>query len=331
MFAPLAGWLRQQHIPFSENAAIAPHLNFKIGGTVSLLVLPHSAAQLVAVLRQLAADPRNGDLQGPHRGACKGRLPYLVLGGGSNIVFGDGLTRAVVLLTSAVASGSASEFRILDNGSLQVGSGVRNQPFLSWCAAKGAGGLEFLSGIPGTLGGAAAVNAGAFGRSLDGVLLGADIIDGQGRERAVDAADFEFRYRESRFKFGSETLLALRLRSSPDDEAAIAKRVRENLEYRRKHHPSYRMASAGCFFKNPLRQGVKTSAGKIIEECGLKKAAAGGLAVAEEHGNFLLNRGQGTFSDLRRLEETIRETVAARAGIVLEREVIYVSPEGEKY
>jgi UDP-N-acetylenolpyruvoylglucosamine reductase len=323
MFTPLAGWLRRQRIAFSENAAIGPHLHFKIGGPVRLLVFPSSAAQLAAVLRRLAADPLG---EGPGD-----RLPYLVIGGGSNIVFGDEPTRAVVLLASAAASGTASDFRFLDDRSLQVGSGVRNQPFLSWCTARGAGGLEFLSGIPGTLGGAAAVNAGAFGRSLADVLLGGDIIDESGCERAVDPAHFGFRYRESRFKFGSETLLALRLRFRADNEATIAKKVRENLEYRRKRHPSYRLASAGCFFKNPLLGGVKTSAGKITEECGLKKTAVGDLVVAEEHGNFLLNRGRGTFSDLCRLEESLKETVAARTGVVLEREVIYVSPEGEKY
>ncbi len=315
MFASLADWLRRRHITFSENAAIAPHLYFRIGGTVSLLVSPSSMIQLAAVLRKLAA----------------GGLPHLVIGGGSNIVFSDGLTRAVVLLTPAASGESAADFRILDDRSLQVGCGVRNQTFLSWCAVKGAGGLEFLSGIPGTLGGAAAVNAGAFGRSLADVLLGADIVDEQGGERAVDAGHFGFHYRDSRIKFGGEALLALRLKFNADDSAAVAKRVKENLEYRLKRHPSYRLASAGCFFKNPLREGGKTSAGKIIEECGLKNTAIGGLAVAEEHANFLVNRGQGTFVDLVRLEEKIRETVAAHTGIALDREVIYVSPDGKKY
>jgi UDP-N-acetylenolpyruvoylglucosamine reductase len=91
------------------------------------------------------------------------------------------------------------------------------------------------------------------------------------------------------------------------------------------------MASAGCFFKNPLAGGVKASAGKLIEECGLKNEVLGDLAVAAEHANFLLNRGKGTFADLQRLEEKIRAAVAARTGIVLEREVIYVSLDGKKY
>lgn len=315
MFASFAAWLRQQGIAFSEDAPIAPHLYFRIGGTVSLLVPGATPAQRIATLQRLIAD----------------KLPFLVIGGGSNLAFDDGRTRVAVLVVPAPPAGSEDAVRILGAEILQVDAGMRNQPFLAWCAARGAGGLEFLSGIPGTLGGAAVVNAGAFGCSLSDVLLGADILDAEGRVRAVGAGDFAFRYRDSRFKHGRETLLALRLKFSPGEEGAIAKKIRENLEYRQKRHPSYRLASAGCFFKNPLVNGVKTSAGKVIEECGLKQAAIGGLAVAQEHGNFLINRGQGTFADLRRLEEKIREAVAARTGIVLEREVIYVSPGGEKY
>jgi UDP-N-acetylmuramate dehydrogenase len=315
MFAPLAGWLREQRIAFSAEAPIAPHLYFKIGGTVSLLIPSLSPGQRTSVLKKLSSE----------------KLPYLVIGGGSNIAFADGLTRAVVLLTPSAPAVSEAAVFLADGRSFQVDSGVRNQPFLSWCAANGAGGLEFLSGIPGTLGGAAAVNAGAFGRSLGDVLLGADIVDAAGNAKTVDAGYFAFSYRSSRFKFGDETLLALRLKYSPEDGAVIAEKTRENLEYRLARHPSYRLASAGCFFKNPLLGGVKTSAGKIIEECGLKKMAVGGLAVAEEHANFLLNRGGGTFADLQRLEEKIRESVAARTGIVLEREVIYVNADGKRY
>ncbi len=312
MFVSLAERLRQQRIPCSENAAIAPHLVFRIGGTVSLLVAPTNVEQMAEALRELASR----------------RLPCVVIGGGSNIVFSDGLTRAAVVMTPPPPLPGG---RVLEGRMVLVQAGARNGPFLAWCAAQGAGGLEFLSGIPGTLAGAAAVNAGAFGLSMSDVLLGADIIDETGARRTVDSAHFAFRYRDSRFKLGREIILALRLRCEPGDEDVIAKKVRDHLEYRTRNHPPYRLASAGCFFKNPLVNGTKTSAGRIIEECGLKKAACGNLAVAEEHANFLVNRGRGTFADLRRLEEQIREVVASRMGILLEREVIYVSADGEKY
>lgn len=311
MLSSFASWLRDQRIPYAADAAIAPHLYFRIGGTVSLLVSPPAAEPMTRVLAKLSGE----------------KLPAVVIGGGSNIVFGDGPTRAAVVL----APSPPVPARRLADGSLQAEGGARNGPFLAWCAAHGAAGLEFLSGIPGTLGGAAAVNAGAFGRSMSDVLLGADIVDETGSVRPVAADHFAFRYRDSRFKLGRETIVALRLRFEAGSEAAIARKSRENLEYRLRRHPSYGVASAGCFFKNPLVDGVKTSAGKIIEECGLKQAACGDLAVAQEHANFLLNRGRGTFADLQRLEEMIRAGVAARTGIELAREVIYVSPDGEKY
>ncbi len=313
MFAPFAAWLRREGVPFQKDAAIAPHLYFRIGGTVRLLVAPATAEQRCRVLARLAA----------------AGLPRLVIGGGSNIAFPDGQVRAVVVL--AAGEETAPPVLLPGGEAVDVDAGARNQPFLAWCAANGVAGLEFLSGIPGTLGGAAAVNAGAFGRSMADVLLGGEVVDAGGDVGRVEAGDFAFRYRDSHFKLGDGALLTLRLRRDPGAAEAIAARIREHLEYRARRHPSYRLASAGCFFKNPPAAGGKASAGRMIEECGLKGAAAGALAVAEEHANFLVNRGGGTFADLQRLEERIRSAVAARCGVVLEREVIYVSPDGKKY
>jgi UDP-N-acetylmuramate dehydrogenase len=314
MFKHFASWLREQRIECQENAAIGPFLCFKIGGKVSLLVICTSPAQLAACMQKITAE----------------KIPYLVIGGGSNIVFSDGLTKIVVLVYQGSAK-KATAARLLDWQTLQVAGGVKNQVFLSWCVAHGAGGLEFLSGIPGTVGGAAAVNAGAFGHSLADVLLGADIVDEHGVIRAVAADYFAFSYRDSRFKFGNDVILALRLKFNSMDKTVISRKIKENLDYRLARHPSYRYPSAGCFFKNPLLAGGKRSAGKIIEECGLKNATVGGLAVAAEHGNFLLNRDNASFADLLRLESEIKTVVAARTGIDLEREVIYVSAAGKKY
>ena len=314
MFTHVLSWLREQRVDFQENAAIGPLLYFKIGGKAGLLIICTSPAQLTACVQKITNE----------------KIPYLVIGGGSNMAFADGLTRAVVLAyQSALKKTTAA--RRLDCQSLQVDAGVKNQVFLSWCVAHGVGGLEFLSGIPGTVGGAAAVNAGAFGHAMADVLLGADIVDERGNVRAVAAGYFAFSYRESCFKFGNEVILSLRLKFSSDDKTAIARKIKENLDYRLTRHPSYRHPSAGCFFKNPLPAQGKRSAGKIIEECGLKNMTCGGLSVAAEHGNFLLNRGGASFEDLLCMEKKIKAAVAARTGVVLEREVIYVSTDGKKY
>lgn len=314
MVASVIPWLRKQRLVFQENAAIGPLLYFRIGGRVSLLVMCTAPAQLAACVQKMITE----------------KIPYLLVGGGSNIAFNGGLTRAVVLLYQKTAKKKAVA-RCLDKQTLQVDGNVKNQLFLSWCADHGAGGLEFLSGIPGTVGGAAAVNAGAFGRSMADVILGADIVDGQGRLTAVDPAYFAFTYRDSRFKLGNEAILSLRLKFSPAAKAAVAGKIRENLEYRLAHHPSYRLHSAGCFFKNPRIQGATQSAGKIIRDCGLQDLAVGGLTVAGAHANFLINDGRATFRELRALEKKIKTSVKTRAGIDLEREVIYVSARGKKY
>jgi UDP-N-acetylmuramate dehydrogenase len=314
MYARLRSWLQAQRIGFQEDAAIGPLLYFRIGVKVSLLVRCASPAQLAACLQRLIAE----------------KIPYVLIGGGSNIVFGDGMTRAVVLVYQGAAKKAVVAQR-LDGHLLQVDGGVKNQLFLSWCAAHGAGGLEFLSGIPGTVGGAAAVNAGAFGHSLADVLAGADIVDGRGRMVAVDTGYFAYTYRDSRFKLGNEAILSLRLKFRPEAGSLIAAKIKENLEYRQAHHPSYRLHSAGCFFKNPLVQGAKRPAGKIIAACGLQDLAAGGLTVADAHANFLINDGSATFKALQRLEKKIKTSVKTRTGIGLEREVIYVSGRGKKY
>jgi len=314
MFGHLLPWLRGQRIDCRENAAIGPFLYFKIGGKVSLLAICTSPLQLAACVQKITSE----------------KIPYLIIGGGSNIVFSDGLTRAVVLVYQGVSKKAAAA-RLLDKQALQVDGGIKNQVFLSWCATHGAGGLEFLSGIPGTVGGAAAVNAGAFGHSMADVLLGADIVDGRGNNLAVAAGHFAFKYRDSCFKFGNDVILSLRLKFCRADKKVISGEMEKNLDYRLNRHPSYRYPSAGCFFKNPLCADGKRSAGKIIEECGLKNLSVGGLSVAAEHGNFLLNRGNASFDDLQRLESEIKAAVAARTGIELEREVIYVAADGKKY
>ncbi|MBN2400072.1 MAG: UDP-N-acetylmuramate dehydrogenase [Candidatus Aminicenantes bacterium] len=314
MFSSLTPWLREQRLDFHENIAIGSWLHFKIGGKVSLLVTCNSPAQLTACLKKVIVE----------------KIPYLLIGGGSNIVFSDGLTRAVVLLYQGTAKKTAAA-KILGGRALQVDGHVKNQLFLSWCAAHGVGGLEFLSGIPGTMGGAAAVNAGAFGQSLADVLLGADIVDKRGNMAAVDAGYFAFTYRGSRFKLGNEAIVSLRLKFHAEKKRVVAGKIKANLEYRLANHPSYRLHSAGCFFKNPLIRGAKQSAGQIIETCGLKGLAVGGMSVADTHANFLIHSGGATFKELERLEQKIKTAVKARTGISLEREVIYVSARGEKY
>jgi UDP-N-acetylenolpyruvoylglucosamine reductase len=123
----------------------------------------------------------------------------------------------------------------------------------------------------------------------------------------------------------------LRLKFRAEEKTIIAGKIKANMDYRLARHPSYRLHSAGCFFKNPMFEGAKRSAGKIIEECGLRDLAVGGLTIAGAHANFMINDGNATFKELQRLEKKIQTAVKTSTGIDLAREVIYVSAAGKKY
>jgi len=309
MDQPLTDFLRVRGIEFRENAEAKPFLTLKIGDSVSLLAIVRSLIHLEELGGRLVASG----------------VPYVVLGGGSNLAFGDEPTRAVVLVnrTSGIRMGSGGE--------IVVASGVRLATLLAWCQERLLGGLEFLAGIPGTVGGAAVVNAGAFGRSIGERITGADILDASGRVRNVPPGYFGFVYRSSRLKFGGDIVLRVRLTCTPDTREAIAERIGKNVQYRNLHHPAYRLHSAGCFFQNPAVEDGRISAGKIIEECGFKGRRFGAIEVAAAHANFLLNRGNARFAELEEAERTIVEAVRSRNGITLRREVVYISPSGEKY
>ncbi len=301
--------LRQAGLEYHERCDIRPYLTFRIGGTVRLLVSVHSQAQLCTVLQPL----------------WSAGYPFLVIGGGSNLVFPGGLTEAVVVINRS------GRVRRLDERRLRVDTGVRISRLLSWCVRQGAGGLEFLAGIPGSIGGAAAVNAGAFGRSLQDVLLAARILDGHGQVLEVGAGYFCFGYRDSQFKRSGEAILQVTLQVQPESSGTISERIGRHLEYRKATHPSYRLPSAGCFFKNPQVGDSRVSAGRLLDDCGMKETRVGDIQVSALHANFLINRGGATFAQLQEAERKIRARVFRQQGITLEREVIYVSNRGERY
>ena len=308
-FERFSQFLKKQGIPFRENADIRPYLTFRIGGTVRMLVVAQASAQVrVSILRLL-----------------DGGLPFVVLGGGSNIVFPDEPAEAVVLVCRN------SRIEATGDGRLRAEAGVKNGALLQWCQRVEAGGLEFLAGIPGTVGGSAAVNAGSGGRSLADALATAEIIDEGGNARRVGPDAFGFRYRDSAVKFGGTVILSVDLRCEKAAAGEVQEKIKQAVELRQARHPSYSLLSAGCFFKNPLVNGKKVSAGKIIEECGLKGFRSGDIEVSPVHANFFINRDAGRFSDLEAVAQRVSAEVERQRGIRLQREVVYVSVAGKKY
>jgi UDP-N-acetylmuramate dehydrogenase len=307
----LKQYLDEKKIEYYPGKEIGPYLTLGIGGKVKAVIIIQTLEDLKALLLFMNTH------------GC----PFVLLGGGSNVVFPDTFSPLPVIInrTSQMVKCEPEQM-------IKVDSGVLNKDLLTWAVSQRVGGLEFLAGIPGTVGGAAAVNAGSFGQSISTVLEKATVFaPGSGEIKTVDRDYFEFQYRNSIFKYGREVILEVFLTYADSDGHEIREKVKEKILYRKEMHPPQNLHTAGCFFKNPIIGDKKISAGQLLEKSGFKNTVYHRLEVSGAHANFIINRGGSTFKDIRSLERKIVETVRDKHGIHLEREVIYISPEGEKY
>lgn len=276
-----------------EREPLKNHTSFRIGGPAALVLLPASVPELkalCALLRELGEEP-------------------LILGNGSNVLAPDeGLERAVIVTRRVCGMAVSGE-------SITAECGVSLTKVSGLAAQSGLTGLEFAYGIPGTLGGALIMNAGAYGGEMRDVTAWVEWLDGDLTEHRSEGPELDFGYRRSRFRAG-ETVLRAGLRLSPGDAGEIQARCRELTEKRRASQP-LDLPSAGSAFKRP-KEGY---AAALIDEAGLKGYAVGGARVSEKHAGFIVNGGNATAHDVRRLMEEVRERVRERTGIELEAEI----------
>lgn len=309
MKSKINDFLLSRGMNFLRDHHISEFLTIHVGGKVGFIIFTDTRVQLLDLLTFLHSIGQN----------------HVLLGGGSNIVFPDQGKELVVIINRA------GQIKILNENTLRIDSGVKNSDFLEFCRKNSISGFEFLAGIPGTMGGAAAVNAGAFGFSISDRVLGGEIFTSGGRNDYFDNKFFGFVYRNSKFKFGSDVIITIDLKYSKGNSEDIERKVRETVRLRHEKHPSYSSFTAGCFFKNPVMDGKKVSAGKLIEQCRMKGYDSGPAMISGKHSNFIVNKGNARFTDIEDLGEKIQKVVMAENGIELEREVIFVSPDGEKY
>lgn len=272
---------------------------FRIGGAAALAVTARETAALPALLRRLREED----------------VPWMTLGNGSNLLVSDrGFDGAVLRL----AAGEVT--RAGDTLTCPAGT-----PLWALCrAARDAGlsGLEFACGIPGTVGGALFMNAGAYGGQMADVVTEAVAASAAG-QYPVTAVDMALDYRHSAFMARRDTVIAaVTVRLVPGDRETIAARMERLLAARREKQP-LEYPSAGSYFKRPPGQ----FAGALIEGCGLKGCRVGDAQVSEKHAGFLINRGRATCADVLALERRVRETVERACGVRLEREVQLVGEE----
>ena len=277
-----------------ENEPLARHTTFRVGGPADVLFLPESAQELQRAM-ELAREAGED---------C------LVIGNGSNLLVRDGGVRGLVIKLAGPMSGVSVEgtaIRAQAGASLSQVSRAALQASLT--------GLEFASGIPGSLGGALAMNAGAYGGELSQVVREAMVLM-DGRVQTLSREELAMGYRTTRVLREGGIVLSAVLDLKEGDAPQIAETMDE-LNRRRREKQPLSFPSAGSTFKRP--EGY--FAGALIEQAGLKGYAIGGAQVSEKHAGFLINRGGATASDLLRLIEYVQERVYAQSGVRLETEV----------
>jgi UDP-N-acetylmuramate dehydrogenase len=274
-------------------AALAPSTWFRVGGPAEWLVRPADTEDLLLLLRDLPAG-----------------LPLTVIGAASNLIVRDGGVRGVVLRLAGRGFGAVE----VQPDGLVAGAAALDATVAEHAAAAGLAGLEFLSGIPGTIGGAVAMNAGAYGAEVKDVLDWVEVATPGGALR-LPAADLGFAYRRAALPPGGVVTRA-RFRAAPGDPAAIAARMAEIRRSREATQP-VRARTGGSTFKNP--PGDK--AWRLVDAAGCRGLLRGGAQVSELHANFLLNTGTATAANLEELGEEVRARVRAHSGVELEWEI----------
>ncbi len=292
-------------ISWQSNVALRRHTTFQVGGPATVFAEIFSEDELVGVLVYL-------------RGNCR---RHLVIGGGSNLLFdSDGFDGIII-------KNRIAQIHRRDEG-IEASGGFPLQDALEFALNHRLSGIEFAAGIPGTLGGGLAGNAGAYGSNLGEFLAHARVLTAAGNIVAAGPEYFSFGYRSSRLQQNSEIILSATIRL--DEIPAIdesRRRCREILDKRASKHPGTDMPSAGSFFKN-LDQfdesGRRVPAGLLLDQAGCKSLAVGDAHVFPRHANIIVNRGEATSRDVLQLAAEMKRRVLEKFGIELEPEVRYV-------
>ena len=276
----------------TADAPLGPQTWFRTGGPAEVLFRPADADDLAAFLAALPPE-----------------VPVMVLGVGSNLLVRDGGVKGVVI---RLMRGFTEV--VIDGAEVRAGAGTLDLNVALTARDHALAGLEFLSGIPGTVGGAVAMNAGAYGGELSEVLLSAEAIDRSGAGHRIDAAGMGFSYRHTGVP-ADWIFTAVRLRATPGDQLAIARRIAEIDTARQESQP--RSRTGGSTFVNPT--GHK--AWQLIDRAGCRGLVMGGAQVSEQHCNFLINLGDATAADIEMLGEEVRRRVLEQSGVRLEWEI----------
>ena len=271
------------------------HTSFQIGGPADFFVEPSTGSQIKEILK----------FSRTHE------IPLMIVGNGSNLLISDAGIRGIVLRI-----GSRMNRVVIKDDQVTVQAGVSLTSLSRTVLQHSLSGFEFASGIPGTMGGALAMNAGAYGGEMKDILQSCTVISAEGNETMLSREEMNLSYRKSRVQKTCEIIISADINLKAGQYRQI-KFLMEDYWHRRLSKQPYFAPSGGSVFKRP--EGYFT--GKLIEDCGLKGTCVGGAMVSEVHAGFIVNRGGATASDVNQLMDLIQQNVKERFGVVLEPEL----------
>jgi UDP-N-acetylmuramate dehydrogenase len=284
---------------------LAPFTTFKVGGPAEWFFEARTSAEIIDAVRVAHA---NG-------------VAVTLLGGGSNVLVGDRGVRGLVIRPRGGVIERIDGERVRTDAATTINGLVR------WTVQRGIAGLEAWAGTPGTVGGAIFGNAHFAGRLIGELVESVRLVGLDGTVRDLSRDEMEFGYDRSRLQKTREVLLSAVFRVSTGDPAALREVARQSLAYRKKTQP-LDTPSAGCIFQNPDRTDVPAdipaSAGALVDRAGLKGATRGDARVSPTHGNFIVNDGHATASEIRALIDLCRASVIERFGVALQEEIVYL-------
>lgn len=294
----LKKYLSDRNYSYSENESLSNYCTFKIGGAADYIITPHNTESLIELIEFLRFETD---------------IKFLILGNGSNVLFSDKGYRGAVILTEKLSEAETDD----DKGVLKLNSGFSLTAAAFYAYRAGLTGLEFAYGIPGSIGGGVYMNAGAFGGQISDVCSFVTYYDIKDSSvKTINGINADFSYRYSMFSGTENVILSAVFNLKKGDIYDIKELMDANMKHRIEKQP-LDFPNAGSVFKRC--EGFYTS--KLIEESGLKGFSVGGAEVSQKHSGFIINKGNATSEDVKKLIYIIKDTVLKKFNAVIECEI----------
>ena len=291
--------LNSLEIEYKQDYSLSLLTTMRVGGNCDIVCFPKNENEIKSIFNLLR----------------KSKMHYYILGNGSNVIAEDKGYKGVIICTKKF-----SNKLYVNDTEIYTSAGVMLSPLCKFTAENALSGLEFAYGIPGTVGGALYMNAGAYGGQMGDIVKSVTCIDNNFNIITLNNSQLNYGYRQSIFMSNNYIILGANFKLKKGNKSEILAKMDSYMEARKSKQP-LEYPSAGSFFKRP----VGAFAGKLIEDCNLKGYKIGGAEISEKHAGFLINRNNATCEDIHNLAQYVRNTVQSKTGYTLEPEAIFLN------